>query len=100
MYRLRAGAGEEYDRRHRTVWPEMFELFTDVGIHDYTIWRSDEVVVCSLRTRESFEQTAVALRTSDVQARWTASLSDLFERVADDNGQPLWLREVFRWEGA
>ena len=100
VYRLRPGAGEEYDRRHRDVWPEMLALLAEVGVDDYTIWRSDDIVVCSMRTRDRFDDAAAALAASEVQARWSASLRDLFERVADDDGRPLWLTEVFRWEGA
>lgn len=82
------------------MWPELRDLLADVGVHDYSIWRSGDIVVCSLRTRDSYDDTVAALAASDVQARWSASLSELFERVTDESGQPLWLEEVFRWEGA
>lgn len=98
IYRLRAGAGPEYDRRHQEVWPELLELLSELGVHDYTIWRRDEIVVCFLRLREPFDETARLLAQNEIQSRWTASLAHLFEEVADGDGRPLLLTETFRLE--
>jgi len=51
IYRLKDGAGPEYDRRHADVWPAMLELLMEAGIDDYQIWRHEEIVVCRLRAR-------------------------------------------------
>ncbi|WP_308797531.1 L-rhamnose mutarotase [Agromyces silvae] len=98
LYRLRPGAGPEYDRRHREVWPELTALLRAEGVHDYEIFRHEEIVVCSLRTREPFGETMARLAAHDVQRAWTEALGDLFEAVADEEGRPLYLTRVFRLE--
>lgn len=95
IYRLKPGAGPEYDRMHAAVWPEIRALIDEAGIYDYEIWRHDEIVVSRLRTREGYDHAAAVTAASEVQARWTAALSHLFERIEDENGEPLWLERVF-----
>lgn len=98
IYRLRPGKGEEYDRHHAEVWTALIALLRETGIHDYSIWRHEEIVVCSLRTRDGYEATMARLAESEVQDEWSRSLGDLFEKVADDGGDHLFLNRVFRLE--
>jgi L-rhamnose mutarotase len=98
IYRLKIGAGDEYDRRHLIVWPEMLDLIRAVGITDYVIWRHKEIVVCQLLMPNGYQETKAILDASDIQRRWTASFSDIFESVADPQGEPFWLEEVFRFD--
>ena len=98
LYRLKPGAGADYDRAHAAVWPEMMALLEQAGIEDYQIWRHEEIVVCRLRYRRGFDAAQAILGASAVQRRWTDSLSHLFLTIADDEGEPLWLREVFRFQ--
>ncbi len=95
IYRLKPGMGAAYDERHRAVWPEMLALIDAAGIYDYRIWRHDDIVVCSMRTRDGFDRAAAHTAASEIQRRWTASLSDVFAVTADGTGSPLWLHEVF-----
>ena len=95
IYRLKPGMGEEYDRAHRAVWPEILALLDEAGIHDYRIWRHGEIVVSRMRTTQGFAHAQAVTRASDVQRRWTASLGHVFDEIADADGEPLWLDEVF-----
>lgn len=95
IYRLKAGMGAVYDERHRAVWPELLELIDAAGIYDYHIWRHEEIVVCSMRTKHGFDIAVACTAASEIQRRWTASLADVFAVTADADGQPLWLHEVF-----
>lgn len=96
LYRLKPGAGAEYDRRHAEVWPELLDDIRRAGIRDYSIYRHGEIVVCRLTADHGFSVVNGRLMAGDVQRRWTASLAGLFESTADVNGEPLWLTEVFR----
>ena len=96
LYRLKRGKGPDYDRAHQTVWPEILSLLDQAGIYDYQIWRHGDLVVSRMRTREGYDQAAAVTSASEVQARWTASMSHIFDEIADGDGQPLWLDEVFR----
>lgn len=95
IYRLKPGMGPAYDEKHRAVWPEILELIDQAGIYDYQIWRHDEIVVCRMRARDGFRAASAATAVSDVQRRWTASMSDIFLSIGDADGEPLWLDEVF-----
>lgn len=95
IYRLKPGMGPAYDEKHRAVWPEILDLIDQAGIYDYQIWRHDEIVVCRMRVRDGFRAASAAAAASDVQRRWTASMSDIFLEIGDAEGEPLWLDEVF-----
>ncbi|MEV7225414.1 L-rhamnose mutarotase [Polymorphospora sp. NPDC051019] len=99
LYRLRDGAGPEYDRRHAEVWPELSRLLDEAGMYDYSIFRRDTLVICVLRTRDGFDRARTLTAGSAVQARWTASLAGLFAEIADAEGEPLWAPRVFRHAG-
>jgi L-rhamnose mutarotase len=77
----------------------MLDLIRAAGIKDYVIWRHKEVVVCQLQMPNGYQETKAILDASEIQGRWTASLNGIFESVADDQGEPLWLKEVFRFDG-
>lgn len=95
IYRLKPGAGPQYDQAHTNVPEALLSLIREAGISNYTIWRHEEIVVCEFDTRLGFEHTQSLLASSAVQQEWTAQLRHLFEQI-DDNGEPLWLTEVFR----
>ncbi|MBX9457608.1 MAG: L-rhamnose mutarotase [Rhizobium sp.] len=95
IYRLKPGMGDEYDRAHRAVWPDILDLLDDAGIYDYQIWRRGDLVVSRMRTRHGYDHAAAVTGASEVQKRWTASLGHVFAEIADANGAPLWLDKVF-----
>ncbi|MEV0941527.1 L-rhamnose mutarotase [Micromonospora wenchangensis] len=99
LYRLRPGAQAEYERRHARVWPELSALLDEAGVYDYHIYRHDLLLICVLRTRRGFADAAAVTAASPVQARWTASLSELFAEIADADGEPLWAYPVFHHPG-
>ena len=95
IYRLMPGMGPDYDRAHQAVWPEILELIDQAGIYDYQIWRHGELVVSRMRTRDGYDRAAAVTAASTVQKRWTESMSHIFADIADADGEPLWLDEVF-----
>lgn len=96
LYRLKPGMGPEYDCVHRAVWPEILDLIDEAGIYDYQIWRHGDLVVSRMRTRQGYDHAGAVTAASAVQARWTASMRHIFADIADADGEPLWLHEVFR----
>lgn len=97
LYELEPGAATEYEERHRAVWPELLALLAHAGVTDYSIFRRGDLLICVLRATPDWATARRLLRDSPVQARWTASLQHLFRRVADDAGDELMAREVFRF---
>jgi len=45
VFSLRPGAEEEYDRRHRTVWPELLEQIRAAGITQNAVLRTGTSVI-------------------------------------------------------
>lgn len=95
LYRLKQGMGPEYDRAHRAVWPEIIALLDKAGFYDYRIWRRGDLVVSSLRTRWGYDHAARISAASAIQAKWTASMSHVFDEIVDAGGEPLLLDLVF-----
>lgn len=96
LYRLKPGAGPEYDRWHAEVWPELLAEIEAAGFEDYQIWRHEEIVVSRLRGRDGYRAAEAIMQASAIQKRWTATLAHLFESYETSDGEPLWLDEVFR----
>ena len=95
LYRLKPGMGPEYDRAHKAVWPEILALLDEAGFCDYRIWRRGDLVVSSVRTRWGYDHAARISAASAIQRKWTTSMAHIFDEIADDNGEPLWLDPVF-----
>jgi L-rhamnose mutarotase len=95
VYRLKPGMGPDYDEAHKAVWPEIRELIDKAGIYDYQIWRCGDLVVSRMRTRQGYAHAAAVTGASAVQKAWTDSIRHIFVDMADADGAPLWLEEVF-----
>jgi L-rhamnose mutarotase len=39
---VNAGAGEEYERRHNPIWPELEKVLKDYGVSNYSIFLHPE----------------------------------------------------------
>jgi L-rhamnose mutarotase len=88
ILRIRPGAGDEYDRRHREMWPELRELIERSGMTNYTIFRQGELVIGYAECEPTFAATQSAdLDAEGVGARWRAEMADLI--VADGDAHPL-----------
>lgn len=98
IYWLRAGAGEEYDRRHRDVWPEIRRHLDAAGVHDYSIFRRGDLVISTLRCPGRWPPRPQADDPPEV-ATWHRALRPLFSQITDLDGEPLFAARVFRHEG-
>jgi L-rhamnose mutarotase len=77
MLRLRPGAEEAYEQAHRAVWPEMLELLKSAGIHEYSIYRRDDLLILSLRAVD-FEAAWSQIDNHPVNLRWQEAMAPLF----------------------
>lgn len=90
-----AGCEEEYERRHRPVWPELEETLKDHGVHNYSIFLHPE-------TRQLFgyveiedEQRWAAIAETDVCRRWWAHMKEVMPANPDNSPVSVELREIF-----
>jgi L-rhamnose mutarotase len=78
----------DYRARHQEVWPEMQAALQETGWRNYSLF---------LET-DDFEASLRGMAEKEVNARWQASVVDLFEaepanRAADERMKPI--LEVF-----
>lgn len=92
---LRPGNQEEYERRHRSIWPEMQELLRRHGVHNYSIFlepASERLFAyAEIESQELWQQIA----ETEVCRRWWAHMKELMLVNEDDSPQSVDLKEVF-----
>ncbi|MFC4785579.1 L-rhamnose mutarotase [Nocardioides sp. MAHUQ-72] len=97
---VRADRLEEYRSRHAAVWPEMLHALAEHGWHNYSLFlRPDGLLIGYVET-PSLEEALAGMARTEVNTRWQAEMSDLFEDLdgaAPDRGF-LVLEEVFHLE--
>lgn len=76
---LKPGVVEEYRRRHDEIWPELAELLSASGIHDYSIFLDEETLAlfAVLKLRE--DNSREALPGHPVMKRWWDYMAPLME---------------------
>ena len=92
---LRPGCREEYERRHNPVWPEMEEVLSRHGVHNYSIFHRPGTD--TLFAYAEIESEELWRRVAETEAcrRWWAYMKDLMLTEADDSPVSETLIEVF-----
>lgn len=84
---LNPGQRDEYERRHREIWPELVSTLRESGISNYWIFLDDATghlfAVLTRRDDHRMEQ----LPRDDVMRKWWAYMSDIMQTGTD--GAPL-----------
>jgi len=81
LLKVRQNRLEEYKERHREVWADMRRALSETGWHNYSLFlRGDGLLVGYLET-DDFEAARSAMATTDVNARWQASMAPFFEQL-------------------
>ena len=88
---------EEYQERHRAVWPEMIDALRKTGWHNYSLFlRPDGLLVGYLETPD-FERARAGMAGLEINARWQNEMADFFVQpeglLPDEAMKPL--EEVF-----
>ena len=84
---LKAGNVAAYKQRHDAIWPELADLLSDAGVHDYSIFLDEESGVLFAVLRRTTDHTMDSLPQHPVMQRWWAHMADLME--TDANLMPL-----------
>ena len=77
ILRLKPGVGAEYDKAHAAVWPEMLAMLKGGGIHEYSIFRRDELLFLTFRAVD-FETTWSQFENDPANLRWQAAMAPYF----------------------
>lgn len=94
--RLKPGTGDDYDKAHAAVWPEMLALLKRAGISEYSIFRRDELLFLYLHV-ENFEDAWAEIERDPVNSRWQEAMSAYFaplEGLRSGERFPM-MREIF-----
>jgi L-rhamnose mutarotase len=93
----------EYRERHAAVWPEMLHALAESGWHNYSLFLRPDGLLIGYVESDDLAAAQAAMDATDVNHRWQAEMSPLFEALdaqtdfRADQGLVL-LDEVFHLE--
>ena len=90
-----AGHEEEYERRHRPIWPELEQTLKAHGVHNYSIFLHPETHQLFGYVEIEDEARWSAIAETDVCKRWWAHMKEIMPFNPDNSPVSLELREVF-----
>jgi len=94
-FKIKPGTGEEYDRRHAAVWPDMIAAIKEAGYRNYSIYRDGETLFGYFEADDP-DETWRRIAESDAANRWEEMMLDILDRDLDPTtGTPKGLPEVF-----
>ncbi len=92
---VNAGAEEEYEKRHRPIWPELEAVLKEHGVHNYSIFLHAE-------TRQLFGYVEIedearwdAIAQTAICRKWWAHMKEIMPSNEDNSPIAHELREVF-----
>ncbi|HKC29516.1 MAG TPA: L-rhamnose mutarotase [Jatrophihabitans sp.] len=69
---------DEYQERHRAVWPEMLAALRDSGWRNYSIFARPDGLIVGYVEADDLAAAQQAMARTDVNARWQAEMSKYF----------------------
>lgn len=92
---LKPGKQDEYERRHRPIWPELQQVLKEHGVSNYSIFLNrgtDQLVAYAEIESEALWQQ---IAETDVCRRWWAYMKELMLTTPDNSPVTISLDEVF-----
>jgi len=78
IWRVRPGKGDEYLRRHRSIWPELAALLRTAGVRRYTIYLCGDLVFSHMEV-DDYARMLDLLAHNPVAIRWEEQFADILE---------------------
>jgi L-rhamnose mutarotase len=69
---------DEYQERHRAVWPEMLRALRDTGWRNYSIFARPDGLIVGYVEADDLAAAQQAMARTEVNARWQAEMSNYF----------------------
>lgn len=88
---------EEYQARHRAVWPEMLDALRESGWRNYSLFLRDDGLLVGYVEADDLDAAQAAMARTEVNARWQSEMAEFFTGIEGrppDEGFVL-LTEVF-----
>ncbi len=89
------GAEEEFDRRHREIWPEMTNAMSAAGYTNYTLFRRGTTVVGYAECVPSVRDAANVMGAQEIAKVWNGSFDGVIEAMTDAEGNLFRVDEVW-----
>lgn len=93
--KLIPGNEEEYERRHREIWPELVTLLKDTGIIDYQIFLDKETSYLFAFQVIEGDANSQDLGDTEIVKRWWKYMADIMETNEDNSPISIPLPNVF-----
>ena len=97
LLKVRADCLAEYRQAHREVWTEMLDALSRTGWRNYSLFLRDDGLLVGYLETDDFAAALAGMASSEVNARWQATMQPYFEALdglRPDEGL-LRLEEVF-----
>ena len=89
------GSEEEYERRHRPIWPELEQTLKAHGAHGYSIFLDAATQQLFGYVEIEDEQRWNAIAETAICRKWWAHMKEIMPSNADNSPIASELREVF-----
>jgi L-rhamnose mutarotase len=94
-FEIRAGAEDEYKRRHDEIWPELVDVIRGSGVTNYSLFRRATTVIAYCECEPDVATAFAKIGASEVNARWSEYFEDLIVALTDDDGELFTAQEVW-----
>ena len=88
---------QEYEARHKAVWPEMLQALRETGWRNYSLFLRPDGLLVGYLEADNFEAAVRNMQNYPVNTRWQQEMAEFFESSegghADKRMAPL--KEVF-----
>ena len=100
MMEVKAGKIEEYEKSHNPVWPEIYEVMKQHGLHNYSIFHDAKTNILFGYVEIEDEEKLKGMADIEVCRKWWLRMKEYL--VSDDENAPKArereMREVFYME--
>lgn len=86
---------EEYKTRHDAIWPDLAEVLSAHGTHNYSIFLDTETSRLFAYVEVEDEAQWQAIAQTEPCQRWWAYMKDIMETNPDNSPRSVELNEVF-----
>ena len=93
--KLFPGFEEEYQKRHHALWPELEQLLTKHGIHEYSIFLDGATNTLFGFLKATDPKALDNLPSHPIMQQWWKYMSDIMETNPDNSPVSVSLKEVF-----
>ena len=86
---------DEYEHRHRPIWPELEEILGSHGVHNYSIFLDPDTSKLFGYVEIESEEEWASIADTEICKKWWAHMKDIMPSNPDNSPKSVELTEVF-----